>query len=99
MKNRWRILVISSVFLILISNSQVFAQESSGMLMTPILIMFAVVYSIPIIIGIIAFFSSKAILKKITHGKLERKHRIIYYTISIVITFSFGIPLLVYWHS
>ena len=67
--------------------------------MFPILIMFAMVYSIPIIIGIIAFFSSKDILKKVTHGKLERKHRIVYYTISILVTFSIGIPFLGYWHN
>ena len=74
-------------------------ESSGGMSIVPIMTMFAVVYSIPIIVGLIAFFSSKAILKNITQGKLERKHRIIYYTISIVTTFSIGIPLLSYWHS
>ena len=61
-------------------------------------IMYGMMYSIPIIIGIVVFFASKTILKKATKERFRPLYLGISFGLSIVVAFAIGIPLVESWY-
>ena len=61
-------------------------------------VMVGMVYSVPVIIGLVVFFSSKFVLKKVANEKFGLGHKLISLAVSIVVGLAAGIPVIEYWY-